>query len=145
MITLQPPSHFVAFSIFGPSWQNVTLDLETFCSSDAKNSLQIILKRQEPRASRGVRGILQQCSTSNTYSDARSGDGKDGTTATTKSTFGLRESSLGSSWRALIGLSSLVPTRPRTPEAEQSLPFVAVPLVISHGKRRALLPSKQPK
>ena len=94
------------------------MDLDTFCSYVAKNSLGIILKRQEaePRASReserySVVIVVQ-------YSDARSGDGKDGTTATTKSTFGLRESSLGSSWRALIGLSSLVPTRPRTPEAE---------------------------
>ena len=80
------------------------MDLDTFCSYVAKNSLRIcILKRQEaePRASReserySVVIVVQ-------YSDARSGDGKeDGTTATTKSTFGLRES-----WRrALIGLLS---------------------------------------
>ena len=80
------------------------MDMDTFCSYVAKNSLRIILKRQEaePRASReserySVVIVVQ-------YSDARSGDGKedDGTTATTKSTFGLRES-----WRrALIGLLS---------------------------------------
>ena len=79
------------------------MDLDTFCSYVAKNSLRIILKRQEaePRASReserySVVIVVQ-------YSDARSGDGKeDGTTATTKSTFGLRESGR----RALIGLFS---------------------------------------